>query len=364
MERYYAALRARRRRARRHGREAARRRRDGGLRRAARRRGRRDPRRARRGRDAGGVPRARRASSAALVRQIGLRVAVNTGEVVVERRARRRHRRSGERRGAPAGARRATATCVIGEATRRLVATLVTLAPLGSFALKGRAETVAAYRVVSLERPAGAAAAPFVGRDDELARLDGGVRRGGRDAGGPARRAARLARPRQVAPDRRARAPPRRRRDRPRARTATPPAAPPSRRSPQALRALLGLDDGAERRRRARGDRRRRCRRRRRRPRAASPPASPRCSPASPASPEETFFVVRRFLAALAAAQPVVLVIDDLHWAEPLLLDLVEHLVQWGSGVPLLRAGRRRDRSCATLRSSLVDARRRSSPTS
>jgi predicted ATPase len=41
---------------------------------------------------------------------------------------------------------------------------------------------------------------------------------------------------------------------------------------------------------------------------------------------------VRRFLAGLAAAQPVVLVIDDLHWAEPLLLDLVEHLVQWGAG--------------------------------
>ena len=56
----------------------------------------------------------------------------------------------------------------------------------------------------------------------------------------------------------------------------------------------------------------------------------------SPASPEETFFVVRRLLAVLAQTKPVVLVIDDLHWAEPPLLDLVEHLVQWGSGVPLL----------------------------
>src|SRR5262249_56982993 len=56
----------------------------------------------------------------------------------------------------------------------------------------------------------------------------------------------------------------------------------------------------------------------------------------TPAPPEETFFVVRRLLAGLAAAQPVVLVIDDLHWAEPLLLDLVEHLVQWSTGVPLL----------------------------
>jgi hypothetical protein len=56
----------------------------------------------------------------------------------------------------------------------------------------------------------------------------------------------------------------------------------------------------------------------------------------TPAAPEETFFVVRRLLAGLAAAQPVVLVLDDLQWAEPLLLDLVEHLVQWTTGVPLL----------------------------
>ena len=55
----------------------------------------------------------------------------------------------------------------------------------------------------------------------------------------------------------------------------------------------------------------------------------------TPAPPEETFFVVRRFLAALAATRPVLLAIDDLQWAEPLLLDLVEHLVQWGSGTAL-----------------------------
>ena len=55
---------------------------------------------------------------------------------------------------------------VIGEATRRLVGALVTLAPLGRVALRGRAETVAAYRVVSLERPAGASAVAFVGREE------------------------------------------------------------------------------------------------------------------------------------------------------------------------------------------------------
>jgi tetratricopeptide (TPR) repeat protein len=45
---------------------------------------------------------------------------------------------------------------------------------------------------------------------------------------------------------------------------------------------------------------------------------------------------VRRFLARLGTAAPVVLAIDDLQWAEPLLLDLIEHLVQWGAGTPLL----------------------------
>src|SRR5207249_5679026 len=58
-----------------------------------------------------------------------------------------------------------------GESPHRLVRGLVTLAPLGALALKGRAETVAAYRVVSLERPAGTSATTFVGRDDELRRL-------------------------------------------------------------------------------------------------------------------------------------------------------------------------------------------------
>jgi class 3 adenylate cyclase/ketosteroid isomerase-like protein len=55
-----------------------------------------------------------------------------------------------------------------------------------------------------------------------------------------------------------------------------------------------------------------------------------------PVSPEETFWSVRRIVAVLARERPLVLVIDDVHWAEPMLLDLVEHLAEWTSGVPLL----------------------------
>ncbi|HEX2235852.1 MAG TPA: BTAD domain-containing putative transcriptional regulator, partial [Actinomycetota bacterium] len=51
---------------------------------------------------------------------------------------------------------------------------------------------------------------------------------------------------------------------------------------------------------------------------------------------EDGFWAVRRFLDALARRRPVVVVLDDLHWAEPSLLDLVEHVAQRSRGVPLL----------------------------
>ncbi|HEV7732044.1 MAG TPA: nuclear transport factor 2 family protein [Candidatus Binatia bacterium] len=271
-------------------------------------------------------------AQAARVSEIGLRIAINTGEVVVSSDdsdvvgdpvnvAARLQQEAG------------TGEVVIGESTQRLVASLVTLAPLGSFALKGRTEAVKAFRLVSMERPAAATTAAFIGRDDELARLTAvydaavaapaarlavllgspglgksrlvdelGQRLGATatviaaqcDAGGGgtfAPLAAALRR--HLAIDAAAGA------DVLRA----------------AIAAVLPSDD-ADRGRVAGG--------------IAALLAG------SPASPEETFFVVRRLLVAIGATRPVVLVIDDLHWAEPLLLDLVEHLIQWGSGVPLL----------------------------
>jgi predicted ATPase len=44
----------------------------------------------------------------------------------------------------------------------------------------------------------------------------------------------------------------------------------------------------------------------------------------------------RRFLEALAEQQPLVLIFEDLHWADEALLDFVDHLVDWASGVPML----------------------------
>jgi class 3 adenylate cyclase/tetratricopeptide (TPR) repeat protein len=57
---------------------------------------------------------------------------------------------------------------------------------------------------------------------------------------------------------------------------------------------------------------------------------------ARPASAQETFWALRRGLEVLARERPLVLVLDDLHWAQPMLLDLVEHLVEWITDVPVL----------------------------
>ncbi len=329
----------------------------------------------------------------AAVSDIGLRVGVNTGEVIVSadntdvvgdpvnvaaRLQQEAH--DGE--------------VVIGEPTRRLVSELVTLAPAGVFALKGRSETVAAYRVVSLERPAAAAATAFVGRDEELRRITAGydaavAERRARLAvvlGAPGLGKSRLLD--EVA---------RRLGDTATILTAHCDAEGSATFAPlaEALREFLGqaahepaspapawgvapgsslaAPSGLSSAHPAEDQQ----------PQRGGQPMAKGNAPGgggaaedlrtaleaalpgadaerarildgitallagSPASPEETFFVVRRFLTALtttppappAASQgmrPVLLAIDDLQWAEPLLLDLVEHLVQWGSGVPLL----------------------------
>src|SRR5262249_27906589 len=52
------------------------------------------------------------------------------------------------------------------------------------------------------------------------------------------------------------------------------------------------------------------------------------------AMPEDMPWAVRVFLERLAQRQPVVLVAGDLHWAEPGLLDGLEHVADWSPGSP------------------------------
>ncbi len=53
------------------------------------------------------------------------------------------------------------------------------------------------------------------------------------------------------------------------------------------------------------------------------------------AAPEEIAWGFRKLFEALAATQPLIVVLDDLHWAEPTLLDLVEYVAAFAHDVPL-----------------------------
>ena len=50
----------------------------------------------------------------------------------------------------------------------------------------------------------------------------------------------------------------------------------------------------------------------------------------------EAFAAWRRFFEALAEQRPLVLVFEDLHWADDGLLDFVDHVIDWLSDVPVL----------------------------
>jgi class 3 adenylate cyclase len=56
----------------------------------------------------------------------------------------------------------------------------------------------------------------------------------------------------------------------------------------------------------------------------------------TPVSPEEISWGVRRLFEAMAASEPLVVVFDDIHWAETAFLDLVEYLATFARDVPLL----------------------------
>jgi class 3 adenylate cyclase/tetratricopeptide (TPR) repeat protein len=66
-------------------------------------------------------------------------------------------------------------------------------------------------------------------------------------------------------------------------------------------------------------------------------------------SPSESFPAWRRYFEGLAEQRPLVLVFEDLHWADDGLLDFVDHLADWATGVPLFLVG--------TARPELLDRR-------
>jgi class 3 adenylate cyclase/tetratricopeptide (TPR) repeat protein len=53
-------------------------------------------------------------------------------------------------------------------------------------------------------------------------------------------------------------------------------------------------------------------------------------------SAEETSWAVRKLFEALAEERPLIVVFEDLHWAEPTLLDMVDYIADWSHGAPIL----------------------------
>jgi class 3 adenylate cyclase/tetratricopeptide (TPR) repeat protein len=51
---------------------------------------------------------------------------------------------------------------------------------------------------------------------------------------------------------------------------------------------------------------------------------------------DEAFAAWRRFFEELAEDRPLVLVFEDMHWADDNLIEFADHLVDWATGVPLL----------------------------
>ena len=254
-----------------------------------------------------------------------MRVGVNTGEVVAGDASAghdTRHRRR-RRRGQATGGSGAAGQILIGKATYPLVSMQSRRARARSFAR--RASRPASTRAVSTRSAPTAPVwrkldAPLVDRRAELQRLRAASTRRGQPPPA-ARDHPRTGRNRQVPAGERAPrgGPPR----------GDDPRGPLSRlrRRHHVLAACRGVvrsatddltDKGSQaalreghrpRRREDRGDDRRRRRRR--------------------GAAEETFWAVRRFLEQLALERPLVVTIDELQWAEPTFVDLLDYLVGW-----------------------------------
>ena len=57
---------------------------------------------------------------------------------------------------------------------------------------------------------------------------------------------------------------------------------------------------------------------------------------ATPPSSEETFWAIRRLLETLARNRALVVCLEDVHWAQPAFLDLLEYVAGWSRNAPIL----------------------------
>jgi len=262
--------------------------------------------------------------------RLAMRTGVNTGELVI---GEEEEIFVGDAMNTAARLEQAAAAgqVLVGEATWRLVHHAVELESVGALELKGKAQAVPAWRLVSAAAPPDGdrapSMAPLVGRATELQRLRAALA----DAlqaracrlvtviGSPGVGKTRLASEFALALDGEARAVEGRCEPSGEGITFLPVAeilrvlaGIGEADTPESLRAKLGALVADDRERERLVER-----------------TAGVLGVAVAASPEETFWALRRVIESLGREHPLVLVLDDLHWGQPLLLDLVEHLVEW-----------------------------------
>ena len=242
---------------------------------------------------------------------LAVRIGINTGEVVVGDPAEGHFYASGDAVNVAARLEQAAqpGEILLGETTYRLVRDAIAVDALGSLALKGKSDAVGTYRLRELIEGAPALArrfdTPFVGREQELARLRECFERA---IGERTPVLVSVLGPAGIG----------------KTRLAAEFTAEVQERATVLQGRCLPYGEGItfwplEEIVRNLPDR---------------PAGVP--DPERAGTIEETFFAYRKLFEALAQERALSLVLEDVHWAEPTLLDLIEHIVEWTEDARLL----------------------------